>query len=76
MKKTPGDIIILHMCTINYDQKMYSSWDMVQQTDRRGTDGRTKWHMEVGAPPKNAHEKLLIMLFLGFSEKKLHIIRE
>ena len=25
MKKTPGDIIILHMCTKNYDQMMYSS---------------------------------------------------
>ena len=24
-KKTPGDIIILHMCTENYDQMMYSS---------------------------------------------------
>ena len=29
MKKTPGDIIILHTCTINYDQMLYSSWDMV-----------------------------------------------
>ena len=29
-KKTPGDIIILHMCTKNYDQMMYSSWDMVR----------------------------------------------
>ena len=28
-KKTPGDIIILHMCTKNYDQIMYSSWDML-----------------------------------------------
>ena len=27
-KKTPGDIIILHMCTRNYDQMMHSSWDM------------------------------------------------
>ena len=25
MKKTPGDIIILHMCTKNYDQMMYGS---------------------------------------------------
>ena len=30
MKKTPGDIIILHMCTKNYDQMMYASWDMVR----------------------------------------------
>ena len=29
IKKTPGDIIILHMCTKNYDQMMYGSWDMV-----------------------------------------------
>ena len=25
-KKTPGDIILLHMCTINQDHKMYDSW--------------------------------------------------
>ena len=24
-KKTPGDIIMLHMCTKNYDQMMYGS---------------------------------------------------
>ena len=28
MKKTPGDIIILHMCTINDNHMMYGSWDM------------------------------------------------
>ena len=28
MKKTPGDIIILHMCIKNHDHMMYSSWDM------------------------------------------------
>ena len=27
-KKKPGDIIILHMCTKNYDHMMYGSWDM------------------------------------------------
>ena len=34
-KKTPGDIIILHMYTKNYDHMMYSSSDMVhnEQTD-------------------------------------------
>ena len=25
MRKNPGDIIILHMCTINYDHMMYGS---------------------------------------------------
>ena len=29
MKKTPGDIIILRVCTKNYDQMMYGSKDMV-----------------------------------------------
>ena len=28
MKKMPGDIIILDMCTINDDHMMYGSWDM------------------------------------------------
>ena len=28
-KKTTRDIIILHMCTKNYDYMIYSSWDMV-----------------------------------------------
>ena len=57
MKKTPKDIIILHTCTKNYDQMMYSSWDMVRNkwTDRRmdgWTDRWKKWHIEVGVPPK------------------------
>ena len=30
MKKNPGDIIILHTCTKNYDQMMYGSQDMVR----------------------------------------------
>ena len=28
MKQTPGDIIILHMCTINDNHMMYGSWNM------------------------------------------------
>ena len=27
--KTPGDVIILHMCSKKSDQKMYGSWNMV-----------------------------------------------
>ena len=30
IKKKPGDIIILHMCTTNDNHMMYSSWDMNQ----------------------------------------------
>ena len=52
MKKAARDIIILHMCTKNYNQMIYGSWDMVYhgRTDRP-TDGQKKW-LEVGAPPK------------------------
>ena len=43
MKKAHGDIIILHMCTKNYDQMRYGSWDMVRNrwTDRL-TNRRTE----------------------------------
>ena len=27
-QQTPGDIIILHKCTINDNDMMYGSWDM------------------------------------------------
>ena len=42
MKKAPGDIITLQMCTKNYDQMMYGSWYMVRDRRMEGrTDGRT-----------------------------------
>ena len=78
MKKTPGDIIILQICTKDNDHIMYGSWNIMHsrrtdgwmdrwtdgRTDRwmdgqtdeetdRWTDGWEKWHIEVGAPPKN-----------------------
>ena len=28
LTKKPGDIIILHMCTLNNNHMMYGSWDM------------------------------------------------
>ena len=52
MKKTPGNIIILHKSTKNYGQMMYSSWDMLRN---RQTDRQKKWHIEVGAPPKSPY---------------------
>ena len=54
-KKTkPENIIILHMCTKNYDQMMYGSWDMVCDRWMDGqTDGWKRWHIEAGAHPKN-----------------------
>ena len=42
MKKNPGDITILHMCTYNYDQMMYSSRDTVlERWTKRQTDGKS-----------------------------------
>ena len=34
MKQLPGDITILHRCTINDNHKMYVSWDMQHVTDK------------------------------------------
>ena len=35
MKKTPGDITILHISIKNYGQMMYSSRDIVYDRDRQ-----------------------------------------
>ena len=40
MKKTPGDNIILHICTKNYDHMKYSSGDVVR-------NGRTNEKSEI-----------------------------
>ena len=53
--KTPGDIIIFHMCNKNYYHMMYGSWDMVRD---RWTEGLKKRHIEAGAPPKNSMLKM------------------
>ena len=42
MKKKPGDFIILHTCTKNYDYMIYGSWDMVRDGRMDGrTDGKS-----------------------------------
>ena len=48
MKKRPGDIIIFHMCSKNYDQMVHDSCDMVHngRTDR-WTDGKSDVQMQV-----------------------------
>ena len=48
-KKSPEDIIILHMCTKHYDLMMYSSSDVVC---KGWTDGWKTWYTDPGAPPK------------------------
>ena len=71
MKKTPGDIIILHMCTKNYDQI-----DDVQflRYGVRWTDGWKKRHTEVGSPPKNDLDRKTCLISISefFSQFKLN----
>ena len=63
MKKTSGDIFILHMCSKNYDQMMYDSCDMAR-------NGRTeKVTYRGGCPTKMILKNyyyflLLLILFL------------
>ena len=45
------------MSTKNYGKMMYGSWDMVCN---REMDRRKKWHIEVGAQPKNVEFKRLL----------------
>ena len=68
--KTPRDIIILHMCVKNHDQMMYGFWDMVRGDGRTDgwTEGRKKWHIEVGARPK----KICIFIYI-FENKTISI---
>ena len=51
MKKTPGDITILHISTNWLDDVWFLRYGA------RWTDGRKKWHTEVGAPPQNTMNK-------------------
>ena len=53
MKKAPGEIISLHMCTKNFDHMMNGSWDMVRDGRKdRQRDGQKKWHIKMDAPPE------------------------
>ena len=50
LKKTPGDIIILHICTINDNHVMYGSWDM----ERDGQNFLSFWTVSFSfTPPTN-----------------------
>ena len=67
---------ILHMCTKNYDQMMYGSWDMVcnrrmgEQMERQ-MDEWKKWHIEVGPPKKWCfHKKKFLKRFCIFDRKR------
>ena len=73
-KKTPGDTIILYICTKSNDHMMYSSWNFLceGQMDRQ-TVGRTdrtnrqkKWHIEVGSKNCCNCYSLLNVLIISF----------
>ena len=71
----PGDIIILHKCTKNYDQMIYGSWDMVHNRRTNGqtdgwTDGNiwTDGHITVGGQPK----MLSISILYSLTRKERH----
>ena len=49
IKKTPGDIIILHMCAINYNHMMYGSRDI----ECDGQNFLSFWTIFAHLPPKN-----------------------
>ena len=51
MKNTPGDIIILQMCTKNYDHMMYGTVPEICCTTEGWTDRKSD--IGVDAPPKN-----------------------
>ena len=51
-KKRIGDIIILHIVPKIMITWCTMDWQMYGWTDRQ-TDRQKKWHIEVGAPPKN-----------------------
>ena len=57
-EKNTGDIIILHMCTKNYDQMIHGSWDMVHNrlTDRQMEKWMEKVAYRVGYPTQKCLE--------------------
>ena len=38
-----------------FHQTMYGSWDMVCDGNYVRIDGQKKWHIDLGASPKNQH---------------------
>lgn len=69
MKKTNGDIIILHEYQKTWSDDV-RSWNMVQNkwTDRQAD--RQKWHIEVGAHLKTKENRTLSSLLLMTIDKK------
>ena len=59
------------MCNKNYDQMVYGSWDILRNRRTDGqTDGWKKWHIEVGAPPKNIDWLQISIIHIGI----IHVI--
>ena len=62
-KKVPGGVIILHMCTENYDHMMYGFLVLVTSV-RTGV--RKKWHIEAGAHLKIGINVIYHLLVYNF----------
>ena len=66
MRKTPGDIIILHMCNINDNHMMYGSWDM----KRDGQNFLSFWTISSLSPPTQPHPAPKILENQNFEKVK------
>ena len=65
LKKTPGDIIILHICTVNDNHMMYGSWYM----ERDGQNFLSFWtvfypftSLKAGANASNISSNILVWM--------------
>ena len=65
LRKNPADIIILHMCTKNYDQMMYGFGGMVcnVQTDRQTCGQMDRWMEKVAYRGGRPHLKNIYVLW-------------
>ena len=77
-EKRPEDILILHMCTKNYDQMMYGSWDIVR--DGR-TDRRKKWHIGAGVPPnksQSSHKCIHVswVIYASVGDERSYVLKQ
>ena len=63
MKKTPGDITILHTCTKNYDQMMYGSLDVLRNGQMDGKNDIQRWVLHLKRTKFVGHLKLKLLAF-------------
>ena len=78
LKKTSGDIIILHICTINDNHMMYGSWDM----ERNRQNFLSFWTIFCLYPPmdpeaqnfgkmNNIHEDIIVLQMCTINDSSM-----